>query len=252
MSSGTDRQDAGPLGFAGLGDLLGKGVPTPSTERPGKHEDVFVVQGAEGLSAAAISAGDGIVSRGGPPRIRPQPPSAGSGERAQSLGGNNDEPTGLGWVGAVIILGAILFGVVKCAGDTPSRSSSTRAAETRSSSSAATPNAVRLPSTEPRRPLAGTTGLLEVRPPVGKNEILTAAMLNYCLAERIRIEAGEDAIRPDRDADFDRFNAMVDDYNSRCSEYRYRKVELTAAQEEVEYFRAQLEKEGALSVRGRR
>ncbi|WP_223855118.1 hypothetical protein, partial [Ralstonia solanacearum] len=44
--------------------------------------------------------------------------------------------------------------------------------------------------------------------------------------------------------DVDRFNAMVADYNSRCSNFRYRRGALESARSEVERFRAQIETDG--------
>lgn len=86
---------------------------------------------------------------------------------------------------------------------------------------------------------------LEVsRPPIGTNRVLSSPQLRYCVAEDIRIDAA-DAVVSNYDGDqVDRFNAMVDDYNSRCAEFRYRQGTLQTARETVERYRSQLEAEG--------
>lgn len=71
-------------------------------------------------------------------------------------------------------------------------------------------------------------------PPIGGGHILTRAQIRYCLAEDIRLEAARDTyiLREDSalkglipleelERNLDKFNAKVDDYNSRCGNYSF-------------------------------
>jgi hypothetical protein len=84
----------------------------------------------------------------------------------------------------------------------------------------------------------------EAKPPVGQDLIFSTAQIRYCLAQDVRIEGARSAINNYSDADVDRFNAMVADYNSRCSSFRYRSGALESARRDVEPYRSQLLAEG--------
>jgi len=79
-------------------------------------------------------------------------------------------------------------------------------------------------------------------PPIGSDHVLGTAQIRYCLAEDIRLEAARDGVRAD--AEIDRFNSMVEDFNSRCASYRYRRQEFEAVKRQVEADRSLLEVEG--------
>ena len=61
----------------------------------------------------------------------------------------------------------------------------------------------------------------ESKPPVGQDLVFSTAQIRYCLAEDIRMEGAKAALNNYSDSDVDRFNAMVADYNSRCSSFKY-------------------------------
>lgn len=85
----------------------------------------------------------------------------------------------------------------------------------------------------------------EEMPPVGTNHVLSSAQIRYCVAENIRLAAAQQIIHDtDVVSDVLRFNDMIEDYNSRCSEYRYRRGALESAQGEVERYRPLIELEG--------
>ena len=98
-----------------------------------------------------------------------------------------------------------------------------------------TPSASHAPSPTPG---AQPSDLEFSRPPVGGNDVLSAAEIRWCLREDIRI--GVLRPLPTTNAQIDQFNAVVADYNSRCGSYRYREGTLTRAQREVERVRAQI------------
>jgi len=86
--------------------------------------------------------------------------------------------------------------------------------------------------------------LTEERPPFGSDQVLGPAQLRYCLAEEIRLEAARRALNSYVEWQVNRFNAMVDDYNGRCSRFRYRRGALESARAEVERYRVRLQAEG--------
>ena len=84
----------------------------------------------------------------------------------------------------------------------------------------------------------------EEKPSVGRNNVLSAPQIRYCLAEKIRLDATESVVNTYVDADVNRFNGYVGDYNSRCGEFRYRQGALESARSDVELIRSQLQAEG--------
>ena len=113
------------------------------------------------------------------------------------------------------------------------------------SSAESAPRAYPSPSTSQQAPSRPT----EAKPPVGQNLVLSREQIRYCLAEDIRIDGAKSAINNYIDADVDRFNTMVADYNSRCSSFQYQtnnrgRNDLNSAQRDIEPFRSQLQSEG--------
>jgi hypothetical protein len=84
-------------------------------------------------------------------------------------------------------------------------------------------------------------------PPVGQTTPFDAAQIRYCLAEDVRLEAARDIVNSDPDVD--RFNAMINDYNSRCSNYRYRAGLLESLKRELQTRTSDLRAEGIARFR---
>lgn len=84
----------------------------------------------------------------------------------------------------------------------------------------------------------------EERPPVGTDNVLNHAQLRYCLSEDIRIGEARTTVNSYSESDVDRFNAMVNDYNSRCGQFRYRRGSLESVKSDVERNRSTLVAEG--------
>lgn len=102
--------------------------------------------------------------------------------------------------------------------------------------------------TSPPQPQAPSRPV-ETKPPVGQDLVLSREQIRYCLAEDIRLDATKSAVNNYIDADVDRFNAMVADYNSRCSSFQYHtnnrgRNDLNSAQRDIEPYRSQLQSEG--------
>lgn len=158
----------------------------------------------------------------------PSPPSSGG-------------ASGLNWIlGVAAVLGAIwLFSELSKKPSTLPTASY--------SDPAPTTNAVPTPRVMPTAPSPTATrpsSLVEDKPPQGDSNVLGVAQIRYCLAEDIRIEAAKPAVNHFIDADIDRFNAMVADYNSRCGSFKYRRGALESARSDVEAMRPTLQLEG--------
>jgi plasmid maintenance system killer protein len=71
-------------------------------------------------------------------------------------------------------------------------------------------------------------------PPVGQNMLFNVRQIRYCRIEHIRITAFERVISNTDRHEIDRFNEIVNDYNSRCGAFRYRGGDLQLVQREME------------------
>ncbi len=75
------------------------------------------------------------------------------------------------------------------------------------------------------------TNFEESRPPVGQGLLLNKSQVRYCVFQSKRLEA----MRPmtATNDQISRFNELVDDYNSRCSNYQYRNGVLSQIRREA-------------------
>ncbi len=100
------------------------------------------------------------------------------------------------------------------------------------------------PGSSPSYMLAPQTqkaGLDFSKPPVGQNNVLSVAQIRWCLREDIRVEFLRSTLTTN--AEIDRFNAIIADYNRRCGSYRYRSETLERARNQVTQLRAEIELE---------
>ena len=81
-------------------------------------------------------------------------------------------------------------------------------------------------------PVAASNAGVE-KPPIGRNKVLSAPQIRYCMTERIRIDAVESVVNTAYDHEVDLFNASVADYNSRCGEFRYRDDDVERVRREL-------------------
>lgn len=73
----------------------------------------------------------------------------------------------------------------------------------------------------------------EEMPPVGTGLVLSHNQIRYCLAEDMRLSTIQKSINSYSQYEVDTFNSVVQDYNSRCSNYRYRSGVLESVRSEV-------------------
>lgn len=79
-------------------------------------------------------------------------------------------------------------------------------------------------------PSATTTA--ETRPPVGQGLALNRAQVRYCVFQGERLEAMRSLTTTNYQ--ISQFNALIDDYNSRCSNYRYTSGVLSSVRREAQ------------------
>jgi hypothetical protein len=82
----------------------------------------------------------------------------------------------------------------------------------------------------------------EDRPPIGSGQTFSRANIRYCQFQGVRLEALRSMVM--NNADVSRFNALINDLNARCGQYRYRPSDKSAVDTELVSRRAALEAEG--------
>lgn len=84
------------------------------------------------------------------------------------------------------------------------------------------------------------------KPPVDTDHILSVSEIRWCLAQDIRI----DAVRSynETQADVAEFNRLVDDWNNRCGNAKYRQGDLSSAERDVEPHRSEIQQAARKAV----
>lgn len=214
MSEPENKDQA--KGFKGLSSLASK--PDKLAEPPGRRAE------APKLPPTWSQSSDEP-----PPRSQAQSTTAASPWR--------------GWVVGLGILGAVvLFFIWILNQSPPSRnySSPSVASQQQPSSARAAP----ITSTPPPPSEPDIT-----KPPVGRGLVFTSPQIRYCVFEDIRIKGAERVVDNYDQWSVDTFNAMVEDFNSRCGSFKYRSGALAPIEREAEGFRAELENEGRARLR---
>ncbi len=75
-------------------------------------------------------------------------------------------------------------------------------------------------------------------PPVGRDNILNLPQLRWYVREKIRIETMRNLASNNRA--IGEFNAMVDNFNSRCGNFRYKQGLLARAQADIDAIKDQI------------
>lgn len=84
----------------------------------------------------------------------------------------------------------------------------------------------------------------EELPPIGTSLTFNESQLRYCLSEKIRVVTWKNYVDNYSGTSVDAFNAAVDDYNARCSHFRYRSGSLEGVRAQVEANRDILQRQG--------
>lgn len=85
---------------------------------------------------------------------------------------------------------------------------------------------------------------VEAMPPPGVSQVLADNQIRYCLSQDIRMDSWGSVVDHYSQTAIDSFNAAVGDYNSRCSDYKYKRGAIDRVRAEVETRRGSLQSEG--------
>lgn len=100
------------------------------------------------------------------------------------------------------------------------------------------------PAQEPAAAPPQPAGNEEQMPPAGTGMTLNSSQIRYCLSQTIRIDAWKSAVNSYSQNSVNAFNEAINDYNARCSNFRYRRGSLESIRSEVESSRFLLQQEG--------
>jgi len=220
VSSGQDKDSKDEVkGFAGLSSMV---------------SDVDVPPAGDSRSSGTKPTTSESPPSRVPPAEQSQPRAPTYQQPAQPPGSG----AGTKWAIGIAVVGGLIWLVSL----SDKQSTSTPTPYPPTSSSPATQSS---PSILPPTPQVQTSARpTEERPPVGTGNVLGAPQIRYCVAEDIRLDAAKNVINQYNDSDIDRFNALVADYNSRCSNFRYRRGALESAKSDVERYRTEIAAEG--------
>lgn len=91
-----------------------------------------------------------------------------------------------------------------------------------------------------------STGSAYSKPDAGTNLILSTSQIRWCLKETVRIESIRNIINSDEMTL--KFNTLVNDFNMRCSSYRYNRNDFQIAQTDVNNERQSIAQEAISSA----
>lgn len=167
---------------------------------------------------------------------KPQAPSADS---TRPIGAAFSGSGGSGSAGKLVLVGIGACFVLWLAvnGGQNNRTYSPPPAQKPQSYSA--PQSSPTPAVAPTPPIVPqNSGLQYTKPSVGTNNLLSVPEIQWCIRNGIRIDAMRNLI--ETNAGIDEFNRIVNDYNSRCGNYRYRQGTQAQAERSVEPYRSQI------------
>jgi len=88
----------------------------------------------------------------------------------------------------------------------------------------------------------------EEKPPVGNGLVFNSSQIRYCLSADIRVSAWKSQVNDYSETSVNAFNEAVNDYNMRCSHFRYRSGTIESIRSEVEANRYALIQQGMASA----
>ncbi|MGR4000695.1 MAG: hypothetical protein OD811_02730 [Alphaproteobacteria bacterium] len=112
--------------------------------------------------------------------------------------------------------------------------------ENQSATIDATPIAESSPSS-----LIAQPGGQEIQPPAAKQLPLTIPEVRYCLYQEERLHSLREQVNPYSEYEITRYNHEVEDYNSRCLDFRHSPGIVTAVRSEITTWRDTLSQEAA-------
>lgn len=215
----AENNGSGKKGFAGLDSLVSEvEAPRAPSPEPISHEENV------GRSEASCA--------------QPQPAYTGS----PTTGGSS----GKWWLIAIGVVGFFVWAYNS--GDrTPGYAPAAEAPAPEYAPAAEAPAPEYAPA-QPYEPAPAYAANDEEVPPTGSGRVFNQSQIKYCLSEKIRISAWEGLLDEYSETSVDAFNAAVNDYNTRCSNFRYRAGTLESVSAEVEANRYALTMQGKASA----
>lgn len=229
------QHDGNKIGFAGLSSMLSDIDATLSGVIESQQREAARSSTAQSPKTASSER-----------QSQPRPTQAANHIPAKSSGGSS---AGKWWLGVMVLFGIIWLANPSTEDGRPKwlANQSTEEQMPKPSYSSEPASTVASSAKVERQPIANTvvpSRPVEEKPSISRNNVLSTAQLRYCIAEKIRLDTAESEINSYIKADVDRFNNYVNDYNSRCGEFRYRPGTLESARRDVELYRSQLQSEG--------
>ena len=185
------------------------------------------------------------------------PPSASEHSRPATEANPTDHPSrnSLSLLGtAAIALGLAFVGVSIFLANQPSRSPSVVSSNANSGFRQQTsePQVYSPPDLQDPQSTATASPpdapLHEVAPSQGINLVLNASEINYCLSERVRLDAMRPLINEKSKVQLHKFNLRSNDFNLRCAKVQYRGSDLDRVKKLVDARRSQLRLEAVSTV----
>ena len=90
--------------------------------------------------------------------------------------------------------------------------------------------------------------LQEEKPPVGSGISFNSNQIAYCVSEKIRIKGMRDIVNQYSSSEISLLNSYVDDYNGRCSSFKYRRGSYESVKGSIEANRYSIELDGGQRI----
>lgn len=156
---------------------------------------------------------------------------------ADSTQPNNEKNTGTTFIWIIMVVSVLLiFGYTlsNMSDETAATEAAPAAIEEVAPAAEAMPTAI-----EAAQPIQEQ---FYITPTGGYGNVLSLPEIRYCLAEKIKMQAINERIDSTSDEQIDKYNAMIQEMNSKCGQYQYHENDLTIATNEVEPHRDELTK----------
>lgn len=235
---GDDRDNKGAVGFAGISSLLPDDPPdVPAqqiapADQPGRSQSVAVPR-ASGTTGSTPSKPPASTSQ--PKQLVPQPRSSGGDVWA--------------WIGGIAVVIFVIW-VVSLLGPQPSGQSAyqSQVAQTDTTTQPPTPTQNDQSDSTTATSQQSAVPALQT-PPVGSGNIFSVGEIRYCLVLKQWLVGAQPVVDTYSQDQVDRFNKMVDDYNSRCHDFRYQTGDLEKAKRDIAPYTQRFQTESRRWVR---
>ena len=182
--------------------------------------------------AGPRTAGPGSDAASRPqPRASSRPSATGVAQHSRQEKHGETQEQGSNWLGALLFIVIGLFVIVPIIRTLFDLNEVDPGQRTAVDSRPAPPSQL---STQSESSSAPATRPSESKPPPGTDRLLNTHQIRYCLAEDWRLEGMREGINFAKKSEVDRFNSLINDFNSRCGEYQYYESSLAEAKNSLQ------------------